>query len=242
MLTAQSKLQSQRGGTVLGFILGLLVGLLVSLGLAVYVTKVPIPFLNKSVSRTAEQDAAEEKKNKDWDPNAPLYNKSSKTGTTPPATAAGSAGGAQPPKADDKPEPTADKATSSTSTNPSPSNSPSPSATDLIGDFIRSKTDTSGSTATVAQNTPNTGTGTTSGDPFYYYVQVGAFRSNDEAESQRAKWALQGYDIHISEKEQAGKTVFRVRIGPMNSKDDAEKVQVKLATQKTEAAIVRVQR
>jgi cell division protein FtsN len=239
MLTAQSKLQFQRGGTVLGFILGLLVGLLVSLGLAVYVTKVPIPFLNKSVSRTAEQDAAEEKKNKDWDPNAPLYNKSSKTGASPTAPVAGSAPSTQPPKTEDKPEPIADKTTPSTNI------SSSTSATDLIGDFIRSKTDTSGSnpsSATLAQNAPNTGTGATPADPFYYYVQVGAFRSNDEAESQRAKLALQGYDIHISEKEQAGKTVFRVRIGPMNSKDDAEKVQVKLATQKTEAAIVRVQR
>ena len=46
-----------------------------ALAVAVYVTKVPVPFMNKGQSRSAEQDAAEAKKNKDWDPNAPLYGK-----------------------------------------------------------------------------------------------------------------------------------------------------------------------
>ena len=68
-------MKRQRGGTILGFIIGVVVGLGIALGVAVYVTKVPIPFMNKSQSRTAEQDAEEAKKNKDWDPNAPLYGK-----------------------------------------------------------------------------------------------------------------------------------------------------------------------
>ena len=225
MVLAQSKLRSQKGGTILGFILGLLVGLLISLGVAIYVTKVPIPFLNKSVSRTAEQDAAEEKKNKDWDPNAPLYNKTS----TKPSVAANSASVAS-SKSDEKQEPVSEKPPSSTA--------------DLIGDLIRSKTDTSAANSngnTAIASAPS-GTNTPATDPFYYYVQVGAFRSNEEAESQRAKLSLQGYDPHISDKEQAGKTVFRVRLGPLMSKDEAEKVQVKLTTQKVEAAIIRVQR
>ncbi len=69
------RLVRQRGGTLLGFIFGLIVGLSVALAVAIYVTKVPIPFLNKGVHRSPDQDAAEEKKNKDWDPNAPLYGK-----------------------------------------------------------------------------------------------------------------------------------------------------------------------
>ena len=67
--------QPQRGGTLLGLIIGLLVGLGAALAVAVYVTKVPVPFMNKGNSRTPEQDAAETRKNKDWDPNAPLYGK-----------------------------------------------------------------------------------------------------------------------------------------------------------------------
>ena len=60
-------LNSQRGGTVLGLIIGLVLGLAISLGVAVYVTKVPLPFMNKAQTRNADQDAAEVQKNKDWD-------------------------------------------------------------------------------------------------------------------------------------------------------------------------------
>jgi len=114
------------------------------------------------------------------------------------------------------------------------SNEKTPASTvDLIGDLIRSKTDSS--------STPATATATGQ-DPFSYYVQAGAFRSNEEAESQRAKLVMQGYDPRISDKEQGGKTVYRVRIGPLSAKEEAEKIQIKLATSKIEAAIVRVQR
>ena len=79
--------QGQRGGFALGLIIGLLLGLILALGVALYVTKVPVPFVNKVPQRTAEQDAAEVEKNKNWDPNAPLYGKT-------PAKAASSASAA----------------------------------------------------------------------------------------------------------------------------------------------------
>ena len=221
MQSEHKNLRSQRGGTLLGFILGFLVGLLISLGVVIYVTKVPIPFLNKSVSRTAEQDAAEEKKNKDWDPNAPLYNKSS--AKADPSSASSNAS-ASSPKADDKNDAAADKVPAST--------------VDLIGDLIRSKSDSSANASSaVASIATSPGQ-----DPFTYYVQAGAFRSNEEAESLRAKLTMQGYDPRISDRDQGGKTVYRVRIGPLSAKEEAEKVQLKLATIKIEAAIVRVQR
>jgi cell division protein FtsN len=69
-------MKQQRGGTLLGLIIGVVVGLAVALVVALYITKTPVPFMNKGQNRTPEQDVAEEKKNKDWDPNAPLQNKS----------------------------------------------------------------------------------------------------------------------------------------------------------------------
>ena len=54
-------MDSQRGGTILGFILGLVVGLGIALGVAVYVTKVPLPFMNKGQTRGADQNEAESK-------------------------------------------------------------------------------------------------------------------------------------------------------------------------------------
>ena len=54
--------KQQRGGTVVGFILGVIVGLGGALAVAVYVTKVPVPFLNKNGTRAPDQDAAEAKR------------------------------------------------------------------------------------------------------------------------------------------------------------------------------------
>jgi|LauGreDrversion4_2_1035121.scaffolds.fasta_scaffold614987_2 cell division protein FtsN len=79
-------------------------------------------------------------------------------------------------------------------------------------------------------------------DPFNYYVQAGAFRTPEDAEVQRAKLALAGFDPRVSEREQSGRTVYRVRIGPLESKDEAERIQQKLTATKVESALVRVQR
>ena len=62
----------ERGGLLLGLVFGLLLGLGIALAVALYVTKAPIPFVNKVPPRTAEQDAAEAARNRNWDPNAPL--------------------------------------------------------------------------------------------------------------------------------------------------------------------------
>ncbi|NVO05123.1 MAG: sporulation protein, partial [Rhodoferax sp.] len=80
-------MKQQRGGTILGFIIGVVVGLAAALAVAVYVTKVPVPFMNKGQTRSADQDAEEAKKNKDWDPNAPLYGKNPVKPPQPSASA-----------------------------------------------------------------------------------------------------------------------------------------------------------
>lgn len=74
-------MNKQRGSTLLGFIIGVVVGLAVALLVALYVTKTPVPFMNKGQNRTPEQDAAEQERNKDWKPNAPL---ATKTRPAPP--------------------------------------------------------------------------------------------------------------------------------------------------------------
>ena len=79
-------------------------------------------------------------------------------------------------------------------------------------------------------------------EAFYYFVQVGAFRSSEEAESQRAKLALGGFDPAISQREQEGKIIYRVRIGPYDSKSQAEQIQTQLKSNKFESALIRVQR
>ena len=79
-------------------------------------------------------------------------------------------------------------------------------------------------------------------DAFYYFVQVGAFRSSEEAESQRAKLSLGGFDPAISQREQEGKIIYWVRVGPFDSKSQAEQIQTQLKSNKFESALIRVQR
>ena len=207
----QSKsLENQRGGTVLGFIIGVVFGLAAALAVAVYVTKVPIPFVNKGQSRSTDQDAAEAKKNKDWDPNAPLYGKN-------PAKPALPASAAKPAAVPATADPSkADVATK-------PEIKPAVTA-DPLGDLARAKSSSSGV------------------DPFVYFVQAGAYRTSEDAEAQRARLSLSGLEAKVTEREQSGRAVFRVRIGPFDKKDDADRIKEKLDAAGTDNALVRVQR
>ena len=82
----------------------------------------------------------------------------------------------------------------------------------------------------------------TDADAFVYYVQVGAFRSAEDAESHRAKLSLGGIETKISEREQSGRMVYRVRVGPFEKREDGDKAKEKLDKAGMETALVRVQR
>jgi cell division protein FtsN len=207
----------QRGGTLVGFIIGLVVGLTVALGVAVYVTKVPIPFMNKGQARSADLDAAEAEKNKDWDPNAPLYGKK----------------GAK--SADKADEPKSDAAAKV-----------DPKSADPLGDLAKVKAaepkpaeiktpEPKAVEPKAAEAKP------VSTDPFIYFVQAGAYRTTEEAEAQRAKTGMLGLETKISERDQGGRTVYRVRVGPLD-KAEAERVRAKLEAAHIDSAMVRVQR
>ncbi|PUE27613.1 sporulation protein [Limnohabitans sp. JirII-29] len=226
-----TNMKQQRGGTLVGFIIGLVVGLAVALGVAVYVTKVPIPFMNKGQNRSADQDAAEEKKNKDWDPNAPLYGKN-------PAKPADKGDGV-----DAKPEASVPAPTSAPN-KPDVATKVDPKSADPLGDLAKAKTaDAKPVEAKPGESkTAEFKPAVVGGDPFIYFVQAGAFRTNEEADAQRAKLGLLGLDAKVSERDQGGRTVYRVRVGPMDTKADAERVRNKLEAAHLDSAMVRVQR
>ena len=79
-------------------------------------------------------------------------------------------------------------------------------------------------------------------EPFQYFVQVGAYRTQTEADAQKAKMAMMGLEAKVSEREQAGRTVYRVRLGTFDDKTAAERVSTKLDSAQVENAIVRMQR
>jgi cell division protein FtsN len=77
---------------------------------------------------------------------------------------------------------------------------------------------------------------------FTYLIQVGAYTRADDAESQRAKLAMQGFTAKVQEREQAGRTVYRVRLGPFDTKAEADALQGKLQGAGIEGQLVRVQK
>lgn len=232
--------QSQRGGTLIGLVIGLLIGLGVALAVAIYVTKVPVPFVDRNVSRNPAQDAVEAERNKGWDPNATINGRAP---AAPPAAAlpatappipvplpavTASEGAIVVPPADGQPlpqpgvtRPTAEK----------------PSA-DPLGDLAKSRVEPSGGAQSAAvPPAPSPGA-----DPFLYFVQVGAFRSAEDAEAQRAKLAMSGMVALVTEREQAGRTVFRVRVGPFSQKALADLAREQLEASGNETTLVRVPR
>ncbi|MEZ5607579.1 MAG: SPOR domain-containing protein [Burkholderiaceae bacterium] len=234
------KKSRQYGGTFLGLILGAVVGLAVALGVAIYVAKVPVPFANKGAARTSSQDAAEASKNRDWDPNAALRNRDD---SAPAAPAAGATtGGAVAPAPSAMPipapavvggpvartAPPEARASAAERTPPKPGTATRlPPSADPLGDLAAARS--------------GTGTGA-SADPFTYFVQAGAFRAQGDAEAQRARLSLMGVEARVSEREQAGRTVYRVRVGPFQNRDAADRVKARLDDNGLEAALVRVQR
>ena len=226
--TKKTKPRQERGGTFLGIIIGALLGLGAALAVAVYITKVPVPFMNKGVSRNADNDAAEAQKNRDWNPNAPLAGKNV---IKPPPLAPVP----ELPQSVTSPGPVVVTPAAKTPTAPAVAVSPKVAkpavSSDPLGDLAKSKMDA-----------PAVAAAGSGADPFSYFIQAGAFRTPEDAEQQRARLSLLGVTARVSEREQAGRTVYRVRLGPFDKKDDADKVKDRLDSNSIETALVRVQR
>ncbi|MFC4473947.1 SPOR domain-containing protein [Comamonas denitrificans] len=201
--------QQQRGGTILGFILGLLVGLGAAFAVAVYVSKIPVPFLTMDGDKTASPRMPQA----DWNPNTALGGK-----VTPPPVA----------PVEVKPEgvaPTETPAAQATASN------------DPLGDLAKAQIAKAekAEKAEAAEKAK-----AAASDGFVYFVQVGAFRSQADADAQRAKLGLIGQQARVSEREQNGRPVYRVRIGPMAQRSEAEALKQQLGDTGIDAALVRI--
>jgi membrane-associated protease RseP (regulator of RpoE activity) len=71
-----------------------------------------------------------------------------------------------------------------------------------------------------------------------YYIQTGTFFSKDVALNQIATFKKKGYASLLDESIVNGNTLFRVRIGPLSTKDSAETISKKLISQGTSNTII----
>ena len=236
-------MKNQKGGFALGLIVGLLLGLAAALAVALYVTKVPVPLLNKSQQRTPEQDAAEAERNKNWDPNAALAGKPPTRSSTEAAAVA---------------RPASDTAIVPRGNAPVlPTAADNGRVTPLSAAKGGASQEAGGAPSTRAAQAPHSNRDAAAilagadlpdnarplppaTDPFIYFVQVGAYSRSEDAEQQRAKLALSGLRATVSEREQNGRTVHRVRLGPFDRKEDADAQQERAKAIDPEASLVRV--
>ena len=242
------KPQAQQGGTFLGLVIGVLMGLGMSLAVAVYVTKVPIPFVDRGVAGSAEADKAEMARNKNWNPNAAVVT------VEPPKNLAG----VTLPEGVDPP-PIPSDAVSSESDIPAPA-----VMADPLGTLALAKLD--GQSSDAAEASANTGTNQSAaqaGDArstevaaverapaassdskgvTSYIIQAGAYTDVNDAEAQRAKLAIMGVDVRVSVTEKDGVKYFRVRSGAFRDKAAAQAAAKRLTQAGVDNTVMTIKR
>jgi len=227
MATRKRKTSSRSGGAWLGLIIGMVLGVGAAVAVALFVTQVPMPFMDKA-SRSTPSTLLPDVPNAP-DPNIGLYGKDGPAGTrsleqgggtnNPPAPAPAEGGN---PLADDIGKLIAGL------TNPQPKPPEAPPAP--VQPPVQAPPAAAAPAAT-AQPAPGTQT--------IYYLQTGAFRSKDDAEAMRARVLLLGLPVRIEQAQSNGSTINRVRVGPFKGIDEMNRARTRLGNEKIESSVVR---
>jgi cell division protein FtsN len=243
---ASTRGAAQRGGFAMGMVAGMLIGLALALAVALYITKAPVPFVNKVPQRTADQDSAEIERNRSWDPNAGLGGKAGARpgvvlpGASAPMNAPIAAPATAPVAVPSQPPAALPTPVTVTGQASAPAAAQAKAnARDPAAILSGAPVPPASPTVTGVQAGP---AGAAAVDPFIYFVQAGAYARSEDAEQQRAKLGLLGQQAKITEREQSGRTMYRVRVGPFPRRDDADNLQSKLSEQAIESQIVRVEK
>ena len=256
------KPHAQQGGTFLGLVIGVLLGLCISLAVAVYVTKVPIPFVDRGVAGSAEADKVEIARNKNWNPNAAVIT------VEPPKNLVG----VTLPEGVDPP-PIPSDAVSNDSDIPAPA-----VMADPLGTLARAKLE--GQSSDAAEAGANAGANqsgdadgnagvtesaavapppapapaptptlaavnpqlTESKGVTAHIIQAGAYTDVNDAEAQRAKLAIMGVDVRVSVTEKDGVKYFRVRSGPFRDKAAAQATSKRLTQAGIDNTVMTIKR
>jgi cell division protein FtsN len=254
----------QQGGTLIGVVVGLLVGLVMAVVVAVFVMKSPGPFVEK-VKRPGE--VATEAGTLP-DPNKGLTKGKAEAGTPEATGASGTdAGseGASEGKGTSSPA-GGGLAAGSGSTDaaaPSPgaasglpgSGAPvgvatpmppvpvlpsNPGSSGAGGGSSASSAGPSG--PGVAPQSSAQPSGSTDAAPeraTSYLLQIGAFRSQEDAESTKGRLALVGLEASIVRAEVNGTTFWRVRVGPFKDLDETNRARTRLAENGFDSSVIR---
>lgn len=242
---SQPRFSRQTGGTFLGFVLGLIVALSIAVVVALYITRSPTPFVAKggaasdtSASASVIGPAGQ------FDPNLILQGKS-------PGRATGPAPDNTAPAADAKPaaqsgifkEP---QIVEVPATNPAATPAPAPATQQPPGSHALSTAapavpaPPAKAQADEASPTPSVPAASSATDANTgYFLQIGAYKTSQDAQQQRAKLALQGFESTVSQRDSGGITYYRVRVGPFAKFDEMNNARQQLSNAGIDAAVIR---
>ncbi|WP_175919468.1 SPOR domain-containing protein [Burkholderia pyrrocinia] len=93
---------------------------------------------------------------------------------------------------------------------------------------------TSSATAAAAAKPPTASDANTG-----YFLQVGAYKTEGDAEQQRARLGFQGFESKVSKRDVSGVTYFRVRVGPFSKFEDMNSARQRLSDAGVDTAVIR---
>ncbi|MBU9136540.1 SPOR domain-containing protein [Burkholderia multivorans] len=94
---------------------------------------------------------------------------------------------------------------------------------------------TSSTSSTTAAAKPPTANDANTG----YFLQVGAYKTESDAEQQRARLGFQGFESKVSKRDVSGVTYFRVRVGPFSKFEDMNSARQRLSDAGVDTAVIR---
>lgn len=229
-----AKRHLQLGSTLLGVIIGLIVGLAIAVVVALVITKGASPFTNKQGNVKASESSAPIA-----DPNKPLY------GNREPAKEAAKEFAKE-----------AEAMKAAEAANPAPTAPAAPAVVNPVPDANKvakvdakpaalpgtTPTPTPSPTAVAAAKPNDAAKVEGSDEKWIYYLQAGAFREQNDAESTRGKLALLGFEASISERNSDNGVLYRVRLGPFNQVEAMNRARSKLSENGVDVAVIRNQK
>jgi len=236
---SQRHLSRQTGGTFLGFVLGLIVALSIAVVVALYITRSPTPFVAKGgAAGDTSASASVIAPLGQFDPNRILQGKS-------PGVATGPAPDNTAPAADAKPaaqsglfkEPQIVEVPAAT---PAPVQSPAvtaPPSTHALSTTAPVPAPPTQAQSTPTPTVPEVSAATDANTGFF--LQIGAYKSSQDAQQERAKLALQGFESSVTQRDSGGVTYYRVRIGPFAKFDEMNNSRQQLSNAGIDSAVIR---
>ncbi|TAL79664.1 MAG: SPOR domain-containing protein [Burkholderiaceae bacterium] len=256
MAQNRRKASSSKSGSILyGVLAGLILGLGLATGVAYYVTKAPMPFVDKVTREKAQTQIPE-----NVDPNGALHEAESSGSSAPndtlanashPGTPGSTNGKAATPSLNDEigallvtlgaPEPTDKKGAAAPASTPTPapdhSAAPAPAAAPATPRSTTKATVPPAKPAeTKAEDKKSAKLASTQTT---YYLQAGAYRSAKDADAIRAQIILLGLPVQVQKVQAGGATLNRVRVGPFKGIDEMNRSRARLSEAKIDSSVVR---